>query len=450
MKIQPLKIGTKTAKVPVIQGGMGVGISLGNLAGAVAKEGGIGIISAAQPGFREEDFIKDLNLNWLNNAKIRASWGQLGNQNIGLYPYQAMIAGVSNYPFDKKTETVGYQQKAYANRDIKWETTTITDVGFDLQVFNGLNVTFDWYKKVTSDILRKSQVSNILGLEAPTVNSGEVENKGFEIAFNYNNMITDGVFKGLQYNAGVYFDRSRNKLTKFGAEEIDGYKLRREGLPYNEYYMLECIGIFATEDEVKNSPKQFNDNTLPGDLKYKDQDNNGVIDNNDRVPISGRFPGFEYSVNLGANWKGFDLSLQGQGVSGKKWYTNEWGIYPFRQGSAPTREYIEGMWTEENPYNAEYPRLYFDNLGGNKNTRPNTYMLQNASYFRLKNLTFGYTLPKSVTDKVKMSRVRVYFSGDNLLTFTKFYGLDPEREGDGRAAVYPQNRICSFGLNVEF
>ena len=101
-----------------------------------------------------------------------------------------MIAGVSNYPFDKKTETVGYQQKAYANRDIKWETTTITDVCFDLQVFNGLNVTFDWYKKVTSDILRKSQVSNILGLEAPTVNSGEVENKGFEIAFNYNNMIT--------------------------------------------------------------------------------------------------------------------------------------------------------------------------------------------------------------------------------------------------------------------
>ena len=156
----------------------------------ISSENRWGIFPSFSAGWRitEEDFIKDLNLNWLNNAKIRASWGQLGNQNIGLYPYQAMIAGVSNYPFDKKTETVGYQQKAYANRDIKWETTTITDVGFDLQVFNGLNVTFDWYKKVTSDILRKSQVSNILGLEAPTVNSGEVENKGFEIAFNYNNI----------------------------------------------------------------------------------------------------------------------------------------------------------------------------------------------------------------------------------------------------------------------
>lgn len=155
-------------------------------------------------------------------------------------------------------------------------------------------------------------------------------------------------------------------------------------------------------------------------------------------------------TNAGASWKGFDLSLIGQGVADKKYYTNDWGMQPFRQGSSPTREYLEGMWTEENPHGAKHPKLYFDNLGGNKNTRSNSYFLQNASYFRLKNLTIGYTLPGSVTDKVKMSRVRVYFSGDNLLTFTKYYGLDPERTGDGRAAQYPQNRICSFGLNVEF
>ena len=133
--------------------------------------------------------------------------------------------------------------------------------------------------------------------------------------------------------------------------------------------------------------------------------------------------------------------------------------YPFERSSTPCyqhpeeehlKEYVEGMWTEENPYNAKFPRLYFDDFGGNKNTRPNSYFLQNASYFRLKNLTFGYTLPKQWTDKVKMSRVRIYFSGDNLVTFTKFYGLDPERETDGRAAQYPQNKICSFGVNVEF
>lgn len=418
----------------------------------ISSENRWGIFPSFSAGWRltEEEFIKDLNLSWLNNAKLRASWGKLGNQNIGLYPYQAMIEGVTNYPFDKKNETTGYHQIAYANRNIKWETTTITDIGFDLQLFNGLNVTFDWYKKKTTDILRASQVSDILGLTAPTVNNGEVTNTGFEIAFNYNNMVRSGLFEGLQYNAGIYFDHAKNKLTKFGAQEIDGYKLRREGLPYDEYYMLECIGIFATQDEVDNSPKQFNDVTLPGDLKYKDQNKDGVINNDDRVPISGRFPAFEYSLNLGASWKGFDISVLGQGVEGKKWYTSDWGIYPFMQGSAPTHEYIAGMWTEESPYGAKHPRLYFGNLGGTKNTRPNTYMLQNASYFRLKNLTVGYTLPQALTKKVNLSKVRVYFSGDNLFTITDFYGLDPERDSDGRAAVYPQNRIYSLGLNVEF
>ena len=220
----------------------------------------------------EEEFIKNLNLNWLNNFKLRGSWGQLGNQNIGLYPYQAMISGVDDYPFTKTSDGViiGYQQTAYANRNIKWETTTITDIGFDLQVFDGLSVTFDWYKKTTDDILRSSQVSSLLGLSAPTVNNGSVENKGIEVALNYANMVKGGTFRGFRYNAGVYFDRSRNKLTEFGAEEIGSYSIKREGLPYDEYYMLECIGVFADQAEINASPKQFNDNTQPGDLKYKD------------------------------------------------------------------------------------------------------------------------------------------------------------------------------------
>ena len=178
----------------------------------------------------EEEFIKNLNLNWLNNFKLRGSWGQLGNQNIGLYPYQAMISGVDDYPFTKTSDGViiGYQQTAYANRNIKWETTTITDIGFDLQVFDGLSVTFDWYKKTTDDILRSSQVSSLLGLSAPTVNNGSVENKGIEVALNYANMVKGGTFRGFRYNAGVYFDRSRNKLTEFGAEEIGSYSIKRE------------------------------------------------------------------------------------------------------------------------------------------------------------------------------------------------------------------------------
>ena len=405
----------------------------------------------------EEEFIKNLNLNWLNNFKLRGSWGQLGNQNIGLYPYQAMISGVDDYPFTKTSDGViiGYQQTAYANRNIKWETTTITDIGFDLQVFDGLSVTFDWYKKTTDDILRSSQVSSLLGLSAPTVNNGSVENKGIEVALNYANMVKGGTFRGFRYNAGVYFDRSRNKLTEFGAEEIGSYSIKREGLPYDEYYMLECIGVFADQAEINASPKQFNDNTQPGDLKYKDISGpdgkpDGVIDNYDRRTFSGRFPGFEYGINASATWKGFDLSLIGQGVADKKYYTTDWGVQPFMQGSSPNKDYIKHMWTEENPYGAKHPKLYWQDMGGGKNTRPNSYYLKDASFFRLKNLTLGYTLPRVWTEKANISKVRIYFSGDNLLTLTPYKGLDPERNGDGRDAIYRQNRIYSFGLNVEF
>ena len=405
----------------------------------------------------EEEFIKNLNLNWLNNFKLRGSWGQLGNQNIGLYPYQAMISGVDDYPFTKTSDGViiGYQQTAYANRNIKWETTTITDIGFDLQVFDGLSVTFDWYKKTTDDILRSSQVSSLLGLSAPTVNNGSVENKGIEVALNYANMVKGGTFRGFRYNAGVYFDRSRNKLTEFGAEEIGSYSIKREGLPYDEYYMLECIGVFADQAEINASPKQFNDNTQPGDLKYKDISGpdgkpDGVIDNYDRRTFSGRFPGFEYGINASATWKGFDLSLIGQGVADKKYYTTDWGVQPFMQGSSPNKDYIKHMWTEENPYGAKHPKLYWQDMGGGKNTRPNSYYLKDASFFRLKNLTLGYTLPRVWTEKANISKVRIYFSGDNLLTLTPYKGLDTERNGDGRDAIYPQNRIYSFGLNVEF
>ena len=405
----------------------------------------------------EEEFIKNLNLNWLNNFKLRGSWGQLGNQNIGLYPYQAMISGVDDYPFTKTSDGViiGYQQTAYANRNIKWETTTITDIGFDLQVFDGLSVTFDWYKKTTDDILRSSQVSSLLGLSAPTVNNGSVENKGIEVALNYANMVKGGTFRGFRYNAGVYFDRSRNKLTEFGAEEIGSYSIKREGLPYDEYYMLECIGVFADQAEINASPKQFNDNTQPGDLKYKDISGpdgkpDGVIDNYDRRTFSGRFPGFEYGINASATWKGFDLSLIGQGVADKKYYTTDWGVQPFMQGSSPNKDYIKHMWTEENPYGAKHPKLYWQDMGGGKNTRPNSYYLKDASFFRLKNLTLGYTLPRVWTEKANISKVSIYFSGDNLLTLTPYKGLDPERNGDGRDAIYPQNRIYSFGLNVEF
>ena len=396
----------------------------------------------------EESFMKDFE--WISNAKIRASWGKLGNQEIGLYPYQAMISKVNSYPFDKNEMSSAYIQTAYVNRNIKWETTTITDVGLDMLLWNKFNITFDWYKKETDGILRSAQVSALLGMDAPTINDGTMQDKGIELAFAWNDH-TDTKLGGLDYNVGFYIDRTRNTLVNFGSTEKDGKVIREEGLPYDSYYMLDCIGIFATQEEIENAPKQYNEDTQPGDLRYRDANNDGVINDDDRILISGKYPNFEYGLNAGLNWNGFDVSLLSQGVAGTKSFIYyRWGLAPFFQGSAPTKDYVAGMWTEENPYNAKYPKIYFGTLGGTKNTRTNSYFLQNTSYFRLKNLTVGYTLPKVLTDKIHLQKVRFYFSGDNLLTFTKYEGLDPERSGDGTLTQYPQNRICSIGVDVEF
>ena len=343
-----------------------------------------------------------------------------------------------------------YIQTAYVNRNIKWETTTITDVGLDMLLWNKFNITFDWYKKETDGILRSAQVSALLGMDAPTINDGTMQDKGIELAFAWNDH-TDTKLGGLDYNVGFYIDRTRNTLVNFGSTEKDGKVIREEGLPYDSYYMLDCIGIFATQEEIDNAPKQYNDDTQPGDLRYRDANNDGVINDDDRILISGKYPNFEYGLNAGLNWNGFDVSLLTQGVAGTKSFIDyRWGLAPFFQGSAPTKDYVAGMWTEENPYNAKYPKIYFGTLGGTKNTRTNSYFLQNTSYFRLKNLTVGYTLPKVLTDKIHLQKVRFYFSGDNLLTFTKYEGLDPERSGDGTLTQYPQNRICSIGVDVEF
>jgi len=429
----------------------------------ISSESRWGIFPSFSLGWRvtEEEWMKDLNWEWLNSLKLRGSWGILGNQNIDLYSYYASVTTGKDYSFDNSNLDAGVAQTALTNRNLKWESTSIGDFGVDITAFNGFNVTFDWYKKRTYDILRQAQSNSLLGLKAPYVNAGEMINKGIEVSLAYNGYIQNGIFKGMSYNAGVFFDRTRNELTKYGADYIDSSKglIYKEGLPYESYYGYEAIGIFRDEADVANSPKQFNDKTLPGDIKYADISGpngvpDGVVDENDRKVLGGRLPDFEYSVNLGASWKGFDLSLMGQGVQGAKHYASGWGLRPFYQGSPISQDYIDNMWTEDHR-DAKYPRLYFADLGGAKNQRESTYWLYNASYFRLKNLTFGYTLPKALTSKAKIERLRFYFSGDNLLTITKFpQGGDPERNYNStkgtRLVYYPQNRIISFGVNLEF
>ncbi|MDR0845551.1 MAG: TonB-dependent receptor [Tannerella sp.] len=402
----------------------------------------------------EEKFIKDLEWDWLDNFKVRGSYGLLGNQNINVgdqpYPYQSLLSYTGNYPFDNNGLSTGVAQTGYSNKSIKWEATSVFDIGLDLTLFKGLSVSYDYYKKNTTDILRSAQVSALIGLDAPIVNSGAMINYGHEVAVQYTDVIKGGTFKGLNYGGSFYINKYKNEAAKFGAEEISGYYIRKNGVPYNSYYMIECIGVFQTQEEINSSPKQFSDNVKPGDLKYRDANKDGVVDNDDRVIIPGKFPKFDYSFSAFANWKGFDVSAFLQGVEGQRIYANEYGIEPFIGGSVPNAEWLTDRWTGPGTSNW-LPRITFNNSGNSQNRRSSSWFLQDNSYLRLKNLTVGYTLPHNIASHIKCEKVRLYFSGDNLFTITSFKdGFDPERAGDGRFAVYPQNKIVSFGLNVEF
>lgn len=422
-----------------------------------------GMFPSFSAGWRlsEESFIKNAGFAWLNDFKIRGSYGKLGNQNIGSYPYsnfalaasypypyQDILSLTGNYPFDNANLSSGVAKTALANNEIKWETTTITDIGFDLYVLNGLSVTFDWYNKKTTDILRGSQVTSIVGLTPPTVNNGTMVNTGVELSLGYQNQVNSGALQGLSYNMNFYIDRFKNELTEFGEREIGGYTIKEEGRPWDTFYMLEWTGIFQSEDEIAAHAKQFNDDTQPGDLIFKDQNGDGVVNDDDRIPIEGQYPNFSYSYNFDANWKGLDLSFFFQGENGRQLFVNNWGTIPFIQGTPPTVDWRD-RWTEDNP-STTMPKIYWGFSAPDKVRRNSTYFLQDASYLRLKNITLGYTLPASWTERVRVQKLRAYFSGDNLLTFTNYPGLDPERASSGNFVNYPQNKIYSLGLNVQF
>lgn len=415
-----------------------------------------GIFPSFSAGWRvtEEPFFKALELGWVDNLKVRGSWGKLGNQNIVVngyginYPYQALLQLTGNYSFDNNSLTTGVAQADLNNPVIQWETTTMTDAGLDLTIFKNFNLTADWYKKRTTDILRQSQVTALVGLGAPVINDGIVENTGIELGLSYNNTIKSGLFTGLTYSAGVNLDHNSNKLVKFGQREIGGSSINQNGQPWNSFYLLQVEGIFQSAAEVQSSPKQYNDNTLAGDLKYKDVNGDGKIDDNDRTIIPGVFPKLNYAFNLSASWKGFDVSAMLQGVYGVKYFVTGWGTIPFVQGAPPTTDWLD-RWTPENP-STTMPRMYWGGNAPQKITRASTFFLQDGSYLRLKNLVFGYTIPTKMVKTIGLERLRVYFSGDNLFTSTKFKGLDPERGGSGDLVQYPQNKIYSFGLNVTF
>jgi len=402
----------------------------------------------------EENFMTGIKQRGvLNDAKIRLGWGRLGNQNIGNYPYQPLLNIGNGYPFGS-TLSAGAYQSALNNQDITWETTAMSNIGLDLVLFKHLNITFDAYEKETTNILRSAQLTGEVGLSEPTVNSGAMRNRGLELALSYANSIKRNWKHEIKYNVGFNISGYRNVTTQFGKMQDNGSTIIQEGLPWNSFYLLQQDGIFQTADEAAKSPKQFGEDTQPGDLKFKDINHDGVIDNNDRVITSkGVFPSYNLGATLGVSWNGFDLYCFLQGVQGQQGifgYNRTPGLTPFFSGVPPLQDMAEQAWTPENHSNT-MPRLYFSDFAGSSKVwnHPSTFLLYDMSYTRIKQLQAGYTLPSSLVEKAGLRNLRIYIAGDNLATFTKFKGTDPEKPA-GTYLSYPQNRIFSFGLSATF
>ncbi len=399
-----------------------------------------GFFPSVSAGWRISEEIQ--SLPWLDDLKLRASWGKLGNQNIGIYPYQSVLSTAS-YVFGQPQQ--GIRQTDLTDKGLQWETTTITDIGIDMNLGNGLfSLTADWYNKVTDGILHQSSIPWSVGLNPPVTNFASMKNTGFEFTVGHTKAIGQDFRYGVNFNFSTY----NNEVTKVARPTIGGERIIREGLPWNSFYLTEWIGIFQNQAEIDAGPEhQFN--PQPGDLKFQDQNGDGVINAEDRKVFDGAFPDFNYGGTIFLSWKNFDLNAFFYGETGRKYSFWLWVIDPFLQGAAPTRELADNYWRPDRPTN-EYPALYKHFYPAVQGTR-STYYLWDGTYFRLKNLQIGYTLPERSAKKIGLQALRIYLSGDNLATITNFrFGGDPEYQNGFFQNYHPQLRVYTAGVNAKF
>lgn len=390
-----------------------------------------------------EDFFKD-KFSWVSNFKIRASYGTLGNQEIGNYPYQDVLSLNVSYPFGNTAPQSGAVLNTFRDQSIQWESTRIIDFGFDLDLYRGLfGVTFDWFRKKTFDILSTIPVPASLGLGGPTMNNGEMHAKGIEIELRHENKIGE-----VNYGLNGFFSRAKNRVDKIIVPSF-GSSIRQVGYEYDAHYLYIWDGIFQEEDITNPTTPTQTPTPKAGDLRIKDVNGDKKIDGNDRVVVDGAYPDFIYSFGGHVGYKNFELTFFFQGVEGLKNRVNNWGVDPFMQGTPPTTKWRDA-WTPQNRSNT-LPAIYIAGYQPVSSWSGSTYYLMDASYLRLKNVMLSYSLPASVYSKIKAKGLTVYISADNLATFTKYEGSDPERGSTtGNFVQYPQARILNAGLNVKF
>lgn len=392
--------------------------------------------------------------SWLNQLKLRASYGSLGNNaTTSYYMYQSLFA-TANYILNGNIAG-GLAQTVLANPELTWEKTYMTNIGLDFAMFNSrFSGTIDIYNKNTKGILISLPAPLEHGTSTvPNQNAGEVNNKGFEFDLRWNDRIGK-----VSYNVGVNMGFVNNKVTRFQGDvsSINGVYKTQEGKPINQLYVITVDHIVRDQSDldyvqslVDRNPDYFATYQRPelGDFLYRDANGDGKLDTNDRVEIGhGNVPRITYGANLGASWNNFDFSVLFQGVADYKvYYNNQAFRFVTVMGQSLIKDITDNSWTPENPYNSKYPLLR-NNANGKNNIASDAFV-HNAAYFRCKNIQLGYTIPRDVTRKFFVENLKVYASIDNLFTITDFPGLDPEV---GANVGYPSVRQYSIGLNISF
>lgn len=411
----------------------------------------------------QEDFMENAK-NIVSDLKLRAGWGQTGNQEIDNYANRTLIianyigetgAGVNTgtaYDINGKDSGMlpsGYQLIQRANDAIKWETTTQTNIGIDYGLFDQkFYGSLEWYLKKTDDILVRPPYLGAIGEGGEHwVNGASMENRGMEFSLGYRGKTTFGLTYDFTGNISGY----KNKVTKLPESVVNNYGGNGTtdnilGKPINSYYGYVADGLFQTQDEVDNHAAQTGKGL--GRIRYKDLNDDKVIDEKDRTWLGNPHPDFEYGLNIVLEWKGIDLTAFFQGISGNeinnsiKRFTDFWAVDELGSNKG-TR--VLNAWSPMNT-SSTIPALSFSDLNNEK--RFSSYYIESGSYLKLRNLQIGYTLPSNVTQKLKIDKTRIYISGQNLMTLksNKFTGLDPENPNLG----YPISTTYTVGLNLGF
>lgn len=425
-------------------------------------------------GYRisEESFMQGIEL--IDDLKIRGGWGQMGNQSpvnpLDQYATFRSNPGLSNYDINRSQGAlaVGYTPFNASTQDAKWETKESLNVGFDATLKKGITVTFDWFKNSAKDLLNASQRPLLGGiLQQPFVNVGSMENKGFEVLIGKRG----NIIPGLSYDASISFTHYKNKMIKIennpnaaiygSASRLTNVWRNTAGQPVSNFYGYQIDGFFNTPADLAAVSQP---GAVIGSWRYKDRNGDGVITSDDQTVIGNPQPDFIMGINLGLKYKGFDMtSFFYWNYGGKLFnYTKYWTEMRVFVGGVSKRVLYDG-WTPEKQTGA-LPRL--GTVDGTSPTNgytdlirqtPNDYYIENASFFRMKTLQIGYSIPTDIASKVKLNRARIYVQGQNLFTITKYTGPDPDINLQGSDlfmgldnAAFPNPRQILVGFNLTF